>query len=166
MSLREAIARQDTRGELERAAEDRFWDGLILAASEEGRELGSVYLLGYVAELLLKSAYYRVRGVPFDVDVRHELRGMDARARALGFAWQGNRHNLESVAQLLVAERRIRGNPLGAGIEVKLLGRIRLVSDMWSESLRYRSEPVGRDELNDVYSVVEWLRDKYAILWR
>jgi len=121
-------------------------------------------MFGYVAEFLLKSAYYQVRHVPLNVDLREELRGIPVRAKFLGFPWKGNLHNLESIANLLIAERRLRGNPLDAGVEVELLDKIQFISKIWSESLRYKSEPVGSDELHDVFSTVEWLRDRYTIL--
>ena len=48
---------------MEQAAEQRYWDGMALATSDTGHETGAVYLLGYTAEILLKTACFRTAGI-------------------------------------------------------------------------------------------------------
>ena len=48
---------------MEQAAEQRYWDGSALAASDAGHETGAVYLLGYTVEMLLKTACFRTAGI-------------------------------------------------------------------------------------------------------
>jgi hypothetical protein len=49
---------QDTIAKLERAAETRFAEAEWLAAGKY--HLGSIYLFGYVAEIVLGTAYFRI----------------------------------------------------------------------------------------------------------
>src|SRR2546422_480061 len=62
MPLRWRLQQQpETLNEFERAAEGRYWEGLELMAC--GRGFGGVYLMGYAAEMWLKYAFFRFRGV-------------------------------------------------------------------------------------------------------
>src|SRR5205085_11501029 len=55
--------------ELEEAAEQRFWDGFVLAAGSEPRPTGAIYVLGYVAELVLLVMWCRI----IDADPAREV---------------------------------------------------------------------------------------------
>jgi hypothetical protein len=51
--------------DFELAGESRYWDGCQLIT--QGHDLGGIYLLGYVAEIILKHACFRAdRGRPAD----------------------------------------------------------------------------------------------------
>lgn len=168
MGLLERVSNVDTVAELDRASEHRYLDGIGLYLAHEFRSTGAVYVLGYVAEMLIKSAYYRVRGVGPCEDLRAELRGMEARAMALGYAWTAgrSRHQVESLAGLLAYERRARGCALLAELESGLLGHASLIASHWSESLRYKDAVATEHEVNEVLSSVEWLIANHSLLWR
>ncbi len=50
----------ETWPEMERAAQQRYWDGLTLAVESAESGTAAIYLWGYVAETLLKSAGLRL----------------------------------------------------------------------------------------------------------
>ncbi len=67
-----------------------FLTRLAVAMGDSGHETGAVYLLGYVAEMLLKTAYFRIISVPTGQNIAPHLQG--ARSHA---SWRGgNLHNL------------------------------------------------------------------------
>src|SRR5437016_4276672 len=138
MAINDRLSRHDTWSELERAAISRYWDGLALALGEAGHRTGAIYLLGYVAEMLIKTAYYRVRCIDALVNLQDELRGMPARASFLGLSWRGNKHNLESLCRLQVEERRARGQAMQPDLSVPLQRRIAVITRNWTETLRYK----------------------------
>ena len=166
MPLLPRLSTIDTWGELENAAWNRYWDSLELAMASNERSTGAVYLLGYVFEMLIKTAYYRIRGLAAGDDAGPALRGMPARARTLGFPWQGNRHNTGSLAGLLVYERRAVGRPLDPMFAATLLGHAQAVANVhWSEALRYKETIASESEIHDLFRSVEWLRANYSRLW-
>jgi G3E family GTPase len=150
---------------MESAALQRYFDGLSLATSESDRFTGALYVLGYTAEILVKTAYYRVRGAGPADDVAAELRGMPARARYLGLDWQGNRHNLENLAELLVNERAFGGFAMDALFAAEFQAHVSNVGAHWSEVLRYKGTVAFESELVAVFESVEWLVDNHAQLW-
>ena len=88
---------------MERAAEQRFWDGLALAMGDAGHETGAVYLLGYVAEMFLKTACFRFVSVPAGQDIAPVLCAV--RNHAL---WTGrNLHDLRSWIDFLIDIRQL-----------------------------------------------------------
>jgi hypothetical protein len=165
MGLVSRISGIDTWSELERAADERYWDGIVLAVDREGRHSGAVYCWGYVVEMKLKTAYYRVRGVPSSTDLQTELRGIPDRARALGLAWVGSLHNLVSLVSLLIIERRIRGQPLNSGLAQELRRHIAIVGDHWTETLRYKDTRATPEESSEVMNSVDWLLAHAHELW-
>lgn len=61
MSMRRYVdAHPGTVQDLELASSDRLWEGLGLLVA--GRTAGGVYLLGYVAEMVLKNACFQFDG--------------------------------------------------------------------------------------------------------
>jgi hypothetical protein len=159
------LSTHDTRSELERAAWERYWDGVTLATDAGVRSTGAIYLLGYVAQVTLKSAYYRVRQVPATQDLSAELRGLRARATVLGVNWQGNWHNLDSLARLLVTERRVREQAMDPMFEATFQGHVRVVSLNWTETLRYKDTRAESPEVEAVYDSTDWLLINYENLW-
>jgi hypothetical protein len=147
---------------MELAAEQRFWDGLALASGVVDHRLGGVYLLGYSAEMLLKTAYFRFVGVPPGDDIAPYLRAV--RAHAL---WRGrNLHDLRSWLDFLLDFRRAQGHPVALSIAGLARIQVLAVDVHWRESLRYASLRPLDQELNQVYESVEWLRNNHALLWR
>ncbi|MEW6249891.1 MAG: hypothetical protein AB1716_04535 [Planctomycetota bacterium] len=165
MGLLTRITTHDSCGELETAADLRFYDGLSLATSDVARRTAAVYLLGYVGEVLVKTAYYRCRGVAGVDDVATELHNIPVRARVLGLRWRGNLHNLESLATLLVLERDALGNPLEPGFAAEFQGHVASLGAHWSETLRYKAVSAQEAELFEVFESVEWLIANHGRLW-
>jgi len=165
MTLISRVSNFDTWAELQRAADERYWDGMSLATDPEDRRCGALYLWGYVAEMLLKVAYYRIRSVPYGEDLRNELAGMRDRALALGFTWRGNWHNLESLVSLLIQERSTRGRPLDAYFAEELRHHIDAIAENWSETLRYKDVRALPEETALVFRSLDWLRSHVTELW-
>ncbi len=147
---------------MELAAEQRYWDGLTLAHADTGNETGALYLLGYVAEMLLKTAYFRVAGVPFADNVAPSLKAASNNAAWLG----GNLHNLQSWVALLNAVRVVQGQPWDVATASLVDRHVRIIDSHWRESLRYTSFSAVPAELEEVLASVDWLRDNYDVLWR
>lgn len=167
MALLERLAKFDTWPELESAAGERYTDALSLAVGPDDRTTGAVYLFGYVFEMLLKTAYYRFIGLSAESNVAPTLRGMPKKAKDLDFTWRGNRHNSQSLASLLVYERRVFGRPLDTKIAAELMGHASALSVFhWSESLRYKAVIATESELKSVYDSAEWIRANHNELWK
>lgn len=166
MVLLARLSKFDTWMELEDAALHRYWDGLALLTAGEPQPTGAVYLLGYTFEMLMKTAYYRFNGLGPHDNTGDLLRGMADRAETFGFKWLGNRHNTESLANLLVGERHAQHRPLDPHFAAELTGHALAVSrDCWSEGLRYKSTIATEGEVADIFQRVEWLKLNYERLW-
>lgn len=156
----------ETWGELERAASARYWDALALALEDRRHAGGAAYMFGYAVEMLLKTAYYRVVGVRRAADVSLRRQQAGARARALGFRWVGNYHNLESWARLILEERRALGRPVSAALAGVFIQRVLVVASHWSEVLRYKHIAATSGEVRELFEAVEWIRGEHRSLWR
>jgi len=154
------IEPQETWPRLRSAATERFWDGFDLATSGEDRRLGAIYLLGYVVEMLLKVAFFRVREWPTNQAV--DLGAVKAHTAWVG----GNLHNVTGLADLLIAERGILNRPFDPVFAGELRRRVLIVASHWRENLRYRSAVAETDELAEVYQSVDWLVTNADELWR
>ncbi len=152
----------ETWSGMEQAATQRFWDALALATAEAGHEAGAVYLLGYVAEMLIKTAYFRFVGVPAGRDIAPALRIV--RSHSL---WTGrNLHDLRSWIDFLIDIRRLQGLPLSPPTAGMVRIQVLKIEVHWRESLRYTSQAATLAELDETFTGVEWLRDNHALLWR
>jgi hypothetical protein len=144
---------------LHSAALERFWDGLDLATSAAPRRTAAIYLLGYVAEILLKMAFFRVAG--FLPGQAVELRAITAHA-----AWtRSNLHNLDALADLLIAERATRDRALDPAFAGQLKSCVLTIANHWGTTLRYKHTAAEQPELAEVYQNVEWLRANATLLW-
>lgn len=52
----------ETIGGFETAAEERYWDGIEMLTSPGPHRAAGIYLIGYAAEMLLKTASFRFNG--------------------------------------------------------------------------------------------------------
>lgn len=107
MPLIARIAQDHTVREFRAAAGLRYREAQRLAVA--GDRLAAIYLWGYAAEMLLKAAYFRLRGwLPTQPITMTDIR--DARNYAittLQIAWpQPNLHDLSRWRALLVEERK------------------------------------------------------------
>jgi hypothetical protein len=155
----------ETLQDFELSARQKYWAGLELMAS--GHEATGVYVLGYVAEMLLKNACFRFDGG----------RPGDPVGPYMGPArrWMGvyyplidseAYHSVWFWAVLLRHKRRRAGRSLDVGIDQALLHHVRHVYRNWWVSMRYRSDAPQPVELQAVYNGITWLLDHYALLWR
>lgn len=157
-----ALEPYETWPGMELAAEARFWDGLALVTGDAGHETVAIYLLGYVTEMLLKTAYFRVINVPNGQNIAPHLQG--ARSHAL---WRGgNLHNLRSWIALLNDVRFIQGIAWDVVTATVIENHVLIVGAHWRESLRYTSVPATREELDESFASVDWLLTNYEVLWR
>jgi len=98
----------ETWPQLLNASQHRYWDGFALATSGETRNVGAVYLLGYVAEMLLKVAYFRIEGFPRHGDVDHARSAARRQARLYRLQ-RRNDHDLLYWRDLIERRRDERG---------------------------------------------------------
>jgi len=124
------------------AASLRFADGVEAARAE--RRTAAIYLWAYVAEMLIKSAYFKAIGFR-ETQVIRFVDLNDARNRAIlspyHITWPGvgKFHNVRAWCDYLVAYRsRPPGIPYadpGFGGEIKRRGL--QIEPIWRETLRY-----------------------------
>lgn len=152
--------------EFQAAAEDRYWEAISLMM--DGHLAGGVYLIGYVAEMLLKSAYFSVRGERLTAQIWPLL----APAWNVGVGYfpgsfsQHNReyHNLDFWARLLREERRRRGVSLPWHKDAEYLDHTRRLYVTWWVEMRYRHAQATPQDAEDALEAVSWLRKHYVIL--
>ena len=157
----------DSIAEFQRAARQRYDDGLTLAS--QGRRTGAIYLWGYAAEMVLKAAYFRLTGVPSGrpLTVQGDIRPAIQRGRTIhGLVWPvaGDGHNVRAWAELLIAERLslTQPYPTDFGRQVQRCGQ--RIGLLWSESLRYHKNVAYVYELRQVQESLEWLLTNEALL--
>ena len=144
------------------AAEQRYWDGLALALASAGSETGALYLLGYVAEMLLKTACFRAVGIAAGDDIAPHLRAAHRDARWRG----GNLHNLQSWFYLLNDVRFFQGNPWNPVLASSIERHVLTVDSHWRETLRCTPLAATDAELEETLASVDWLLAGYHLLWR
>ena len=126
-----------------------------------------VYLQGYVAEMLLKNAYFRFTGaMPSDL-IQPRLGPALVRGRALiPNIRHESYHSLRFWALLLREERRARHRPLASVLDGPFVSRTRRLYLNWSVRMRYQHDQAQALEVASVYDDTLWLRDHYVALWR
>lgn len=155
----------ETLQEFELAADTRYWDGVELLCA--GRTGGGVYLLGYVAEMLLKVSYCRYRGAGPPSLVGPMLGPARRSGRQLvpGIPHEGY-HSLHFWLRLLLAERSARGEALPPDLRNGFHQRVRRLHQVWWVQSRYRMDRADRWSGPSALADVDWLRDNYTALWR
>ena len=167
MSLRNRLAIvPETIQEFTGAAEDRYWEGIELLV--DGQYHGGIYLLGYVAEMLQKSAYFSFRGEAPTSLVWPMLnpawrRGADWFSGSFS-PNSPDYHNLDFWARLLIEERRRAGRPLPYHLHSPyLIHSSRIYLGWWIE-MRYRRAAANQDDAENMLDSVSWLRRHYIDL--
>ncbi len=167
------IEPDETYPVIEGAGEQRYLDGLSLAL-EPGREAGAIYALGYVAEVVLKAAYCRARGVSAATPMRGATGAIQmaktdvARFRNRGYRVSDIRtgHELEAWFELLSAVRHFKGAPLSTAVSVDARAHLVTLQDNWSVDSRYHSCPAGRPDALAVFEAADWYWSNRRALWR
>lgn len=158
------LRRIETIRELQLAAAERYWEGVELLVA--GRSAGGRYLLGYVAELLLKCAFFRLTGARLTDPVAGRL----VPARRLGRqlipgVGDENFQSLRFWGSLLIAHRQRIERPLDAALASRLRQRTRRLYGNWQVELRYHPDVSGELERRSVLEDATWIRDHYTRLW-
>lgn len=158
----------ETVAEIKGAAEDHYQEGQKLV--QDGFHHAGIYLLGYAAEIWLKTALCRVDPNLILTDT------VDSHVGLARFRWQrmfGGRppsgHDLLFLALSLEDERRRVGKP-SLGTVSSVLSQLFNVSvgmiyDHWFVEMRYRRQDATASEALRMFQSVEWLRDNYLFLW-
>ena len=161
MPVRDHVdTRPETVGDFEECALESYLAGAELVASGRGGYVrAGVYLMGGAAEMLLKSAYFRLlgRGVG-DPVTRQDLLDAAAHAKTLGIVETPEGfHSILFWTQCLVEERRAVARPMPAALEADLMAAADRLYRNWHISLRYRA--VGMTILDEaaVTEDVAWL---------
>jgi hypothetical protein len=131
-----------------------------------GDRLAAIYLFGYVAEMLLKAAYFRLVGwTPTQPISLADLNRARAYANSHhGLHWPTNLHDLPRWRDLLVEERKFRVVPYPTPFLRSFNAHVRQVYLNWREHLRYRTNYPYHGEVTRVFQAVRWLMGQYRHL--
>ncbi len=150
------------------AAEARLRECEALLAAQEWD--GSVYLAGYVAEMLLKVAYCRI-------DPAFPVNGLvDTIFGPAVKLWKTlvpgatlpfqHKHNLLFWEQVLGPHRVLSGfKPMEWGEALLMSKHLLTIRLNWRVDLRYQSPLVAESEAQDVCVAARWLFDNKRALW-
>ena len=158
-------AEHQTIQQMELAADDRYWEGRALMTTP-GREGGGVYLFGYVAEMLLKTAYFRFDGAaPADLVPPRLAPACNKRGALNIYLSHESYHSLRFWEELLVRLRHYRRCRMGGDLETQLKWRVRRLHRTWWVEMRYLADQAEPGDATDVFDDVTWLRDHHSLLW-
>lgn len=156
----------DTLQKLESAAKRRHREGDRLRSA--GERLGALYMYGYTIEIRLKTAYYRLAGVPLNKPMAMSTRGQAERLvkELHGPTGLSAGHDLIGWA-LLVEQTRVNHSfgPLGPRFAMNLRNHVQGAAGHWRELLRYRANRPYASELEAVFLVAKWVRRNHRELW-
>jgi len=163
--------------EFELAAKGRSLDATCLNRGR--RSYWGIYTTGYVFEMLLKAAYFRVVGR----SERHDLMGPNPKTRDLNKETLKQRasalkvqitpknlHDIVFWADLLIAERNfiaISGtmSPMSSTIANRLAANAKIVAQHWREDMRYWRPFTAASAFRKVVKSTVWLKQNYKGLW-
>jgi hypothetical protein len=155
----------DTLQSFERARRERFWDGGALWVAQ--RLHGSVYMLGYHAEMTLKCAYFRLLGVALTSQLDIRTGALHAK-KALGVKTPDeNFHSVRFWRHAILALRNDKNSPLNAALEADLIAYVDAVYGRWRVEMRYQVAQTAAPDVEAVAGAVDWLdlhyRDLYEV---
>jgi hypothetical protein len=164
MALLSRLPSSDCIERFRRAVSQRFCEAESLAAN--GFPLASVYLHGYVVEMLLKAACFRIMGMnanaPIDSATFKRARSLGT---SLGAGTPRNLHDILWWARFLVQLRAVDHRPFAAPFAGRLMGNANRVARNWRESLRYCTNRPRQSERTDVTSAALWFIEQYRFLY-
>ena len=142
--------------EFRAAARQRSLDAIMLEAA--GRRTAAVYLWGYVAEMILKAAFFEVSGFSnIQAITINDLRtGLRTWAGAVSHS---NLHHLGLWAEALVT---LRASKPGLAYADPALGsqvtaKAHSLYALWRETIRYHKNTAYRHEIAQARDAAEWL---------
>jgi hypothetical protein len=166
---------KQTIPEMERAAKERLDDAL--AAYIEKQFHGCLYLAGYTAELLLKTAYGRFSRIGLTTALWSMIRPAQNDFNRLAGQHSPNDvvtrigryfdsgHSIEFWGKLLIFERIDQGLPLTDHLETRLRRALSQLHACWSIQARYRAGLVTRHQAEQVYDESAWILNHHPQLW-
>jgi hypothetical protein len=168
-SLLEPIS--ETVQDLVLAAEERYWDAYELAA--QGRVFAAIYLAGFTAEMLLKTAGFRFVGVGPGYPIQPLL------APAKTFGAQHfpavpceQYHSLRFWTAFLEHKRIVSVRPLDPVLLAELRTRTDRVYATWWVAMRYRTSTIpaavavaAAGEVLGLLEDVDWILKNHSRLW-
>lgn len=126
-----------------------------------------MYLMGYSAEMLLKSAYFRFSGAqPADRIAALLGPAQQTAQRLIPGVPRETFHSLRFWALLLRAKRRQQNDPLPAALDAPFVSRTRRLYQNWWIGMRYRPDSAQPREALILLDDVDWLRANHGKLWR
>lgn len=165
MPLRYLLKPEELVQDLELTADERLLEGLELLLHEHPG--AGIYLLGYAAEMILKHAYFRLRGA----SPSHEVGALLTPARRFveachpGLPHEGY-HSIWFWA-VAIDEARVRmGRPLPGHLRAPFLSAGARLHGNWTVEMRYQPDVASEADARAVYDDVTWLSDHRSLLWR
>lgn len=166
MPLRRRLLHPETLQTLVLAAEERYFDAAELLA--RGRTTGAVYLAGFVAEMLLKHAAFRLQGAGPSARVG-ALFGPTMKKwakRLLPTIDPEQKHSLWFWALLVRRIRRDLGRPFVSDFDSAFVRRARRLHGNWSVDLRYSEMSAGVLDAKEAFEDMAWIKTHNSRLWR
>ena len=155
----------ETVQEFDLAAAQKYKEGAALVASGYGG--AGIYLLGYSAEMLLKSAYFRYTGASWADRVGPRLGPALAAGKILiPLIPHEGYHSLRFWALLLRETRRFQRRPLPPLLNAQFVSRTRRLHQSCWIGARYRRDQATGLEAATVQDDAAWLQRNYQALWR
>jgi hypothetical protein len=159
----------ETVGVLVTAAEEKYWEGRELMLA--GKLGACIYLMGYAAEIYLKTACFRVGGIQL-ADVVGPKSPAFKSALRIGHGvfpaiLDESCHSLLFWANLLRHGRRRGGLiPWSPRFRSEFTSCTRRLYSTWWVEMRYRPDRARPADARNVLDWAGWLRMNYPALWR
>ena len=155
---------KESINQYEIAAGERLVDGLAIAVTD-GQETsrGGAYLLGFVIEMVLKAAFFRVRGINPATPVNLSAIGGAVGKKKFGAS---DGHNLRLLRDALIAERLRKGLGIAPVLRTELDRRVDRAFAIWSVGLRYDGSPMPDGEVAVMFEDASWVFAQRFVLAR
>jgi hypothetical protein len=154
----------ETLSDMLLAADDRYREAETLLVEQEFD--GCVYMLGYAAEMWLKAACLRLRGLTAAVLVKSALpplkRWMQTAAPGTAFT---DYHDLGYLAECVLQLRTAQGRPLAVPLATEL--RTLIVNGLhgeWIVDMRYHRSSLTAADAWSALSQAWWMKNNWLSL--
>lgn len=164
MPLRHRIQSEpETVQDLVLASNEKYWEGIELLTA--GRQGAGIYLLGYSAEMTLKSACFQVDGATPGEFVGPRLGPIRSWAKKhLPGIPHESYHSLWFWLQVLRRKRKLLGLPLPDLFGARITQRVHRMYGIWIVAMRYKPDQALFTEGESMYHDVTWIRDRQVSL--
>ncbi len=150
--------------EMERAAEERYEEALLLLAS--ARPGASIYIGGYTAEILLKSTFFLFCGAQRrDLASIYLVPALRMGRKILPEIPAEHGHSLIFWTAMLRRRRSEDAHPFPTNLDNELDLRVSRLYESWWVSMRYLTDHATKSEALGVLTDVGWIREHYQDLW-